>query len=518
MPAIVSDQFRILNAKNFVNDIEDSNNSYYVMLGLANPTAVGFGRSANWDSLTPYPIDDLNNLNHVKDTFLFGKKITSDNVRRLIRRVDWTQGTIYEMYRHDYNIVNPSPVTNSTRLYDANYYVMNSNYQVYICLQNGSSGINTSGNQSLDEPNFTDLEPSRAGNSGDGYVWKYMYTVSPGDIIKFDTLEYIPVPNSWETATGQIAAVRENGNSELNLNQIKTIYIENQGAGYGIGQNQAVDILGDGTGGKAVLNVDSSGRITGATVSSGGKGYTYGMVDLSTINTGSITDRAFLIPIIPPSKGHGYDAYKELGADKVLIYARFDDISDFPTNSKFSQVGILKNPVSVGSTAVISADSFTACNGLVLDTISDITQITVGAKIKQTIGSGQTAFGYVTSFDKDTKVVRYYQDRSLYFNQGTSNQEDDPFAAPESFIKYEFTNAVANVTIGSASCTINTGFTGITTTTNSGAVVDLGVNFTGGVAVPEIDKMSGDLIYIDNRATVTRNLRQREDVKIVLEF
>ena len=54
---------------------------------------------------------------------------------------------------------------------------------------------------------------------------------------------------------------------------------------------------------------------------------------------------AKLIPIIPPSRGHGYDIYKELGADRVLVYARFDDSTkDFPTDTKFSQVGIVKNP------------------------------------------------------------------------------------------------------------------------------------------------------------------------------
>jgi len=518
MPAIVSDQFRILNAANFVSDVSDSNNSYYVVLGLANPTQVGFGRSSNWDNSTPYPVDDFNYSNHVRDTMLFGKKITKDNIRRLIRRVDWTQGTIYEMYRHDYSIQAPSPVTNSTRLYDANYYVMNSDFQVYICLQNGSSGINTVGNQSLDEPTFTDLEPSKAGNSGDGYVWKYMYTVSPGDIIKFDTLEYIPIPNDWETVTGPVASVRDNGNSDVNLNQIKTVYIEKQGAGYGIGQNQPVDILGDGTGGKAVLSVDSSGKITSATVSSGGSGYSFGIIDLSSINTGSITDRAFLIPIIPPTKGHGFNAYNELGADKVLIYARFDDIGDFPTSTKFAQVGLLKNPLSVGSTSVQSSNSFSSTNAIVLNTISDVTQISVGSKISQTIGTGVTAFGWITSFDNTTNVVRYAQDRSLYFNQSTTNQEDDPFASRQSFIKHDFTSAVANLTIGSASCTINTGFTGINTVSSSGALVDLGINFTSGLSGPEIEVSSGELIYIDNRQTVSRNLRQREDVKIVLEF
>ena len=61
------------------------------------------------------------------------------------------------MYRHDYSLTNPSPITNSSRLYDANYYVMNSEFKVYVCIDNGSSGINTTGNASLDEPTFTDL-------------------------------------------------------------------------------------------------------------------------------------------------------------------------------------------------------------------------------------------------------------------------------------------------------------------------------------------------------------------------
>ena len=44
---------------------------------------------------------------------------------------------------------------------------MNSDFKVYICIDNGSSGTNPLGNVSQDEPTFTDLEPSKAGNSGD---------------------------------------------------------------------------------------------------------------------------------------------------------------------------------------------------------------------------------------------------------------------------------------------------------------------------------------------------------------
>ena len=56
------------------------------------------------------------------------------------------------MYRHDYSVTNPSPVTNSTRLYDSSYYVINKNFDVYVCIDNGSSGISSTGNASQDEP------------------------------------------------------------------------------------------------------------------------------------------------------------------------------------------------------------------------------------------------------------------------------------------------------------------------------------------------------------------------------
>ena len=201
MAAVVTDQFRISNAGNFVDSVLNTSNSYYVFLGLPNPASPvsGFGRTTSdseWNGNTPTPTDNLQYRTFYRDTGLFGKKITSSNVRRLIRKVSWSSNTRYDMYRHDYSVANPSPQTNSTRLYDANYYVMNKNYQVYICIENGSSGISTTGNASQDEPLFTDLEPSRAGESGDGYIWKYLFTVPPSDIIKFDSTDYISVPNN----------------------------------------------------------------------------------------------------------------------------------------------------------------------------------------------------------------------------------------------------------------------------------------------------------------------------------
>ena len=518
MAAIVTDQFRLSNANNFVNSVEDPTNSYYVFTSLPNPSSVGFGRTSTWNSNIPTPIDDIDYINHYHDNILFGQSINASNVRRLIRKVTWSIGTRYEMYRHDYSILNPSPITNSYRLYDANYYVISSNYNVYICIDNGSSGINTTGNASQDEPTFTDLEPSPAGSSGDGYLWKYLFTVSPSDIIKFDSTQYVTVPDNWNLSTdAQITAVRNNGNSTLNNNQIKKVYIANGGSGYSGGLGQAFNILGDGSGGKVSVDV-VNGTITNATITAGGSGYTYGIVDLGSINTGA-TNAAKLIPIIPPSLGHGYDLYKELGTDKVLVYARFDDSTkDYPIDTSYAQVGIIKNPQTFGSNGVGSTFTNNQFSSLyAIKFLSYTGTANVGDKISQSV-SGGTAVGYIASFDTQTNVLKYFRDRTLYYNSVSIDQTDYiGISSTGKVLNFQSTsNAVTSN--GGFSGSIDTGFSGITTNPTGNNLINLAVTFTNGLANPDINKSSGDIIYIDNRPLISRNPRQKEDVKIILEF
>ena len=539
MPAIVTDQFRILNANNFVNSVLTGDDSYYVFLGLSNPfgkipfsnTIVGFGRDENWQTETPSPVDNLQYLSHYRDTMLFGKKINSANIRRVVKRHNWIANTRYDMYRHDYQtIINPAPNSDTGNLFDSNFYVVNSDFKVYVCIDNGSSGTNIKGNVSVDEPTFTDLEVSAAGTSGDGYLWKYLFTASPSDIIKFDSTEFIVLPNDWETSTdSQIQNVRESGNSDLNLNQIKKIYIENAGSNVNpVYQTNTyeVDILGDGSGGKAQIVVDTTGKISSAKVTSGGSGYTFAVVDLGTVQINplasiSAENAAKLIPIIPPSKGHGHNIYKELGSDKVLIYARFDDSTkDFPTDTKFSQIGIIKNPSQVSSAATFTLNQFSSLSSLKLSSDIGITKSLIGVGITQSTSNG-IARGYISSYDKDTKVLKFYQDRSLYFVNGNDQTDNPNTSAQSNVISFESSDEsiISDNTDPDLAFTksIDTNFSGITTVVNN-KIINLGVNFTNGISQEEINKKTGDIIYIDNRELVERNSRQKEDVKIILEF
>ena len=511
MSAIITDQFRIINANNFMDDITSGNNSYYSFLGLANPTISGFGRTDTWNSTTvepPSPIDSINYNNHVYDTMLFGRKIFPGDVRRLVRKITWTKGTSYDMYRHDYSTNNRSLVSNSSRLYSSNYYVMNRDYRVYICINNGAAGISTIASASLDEPSFTDLEPATAGVSGDGYLWKYLFTVPPADIVKFDSTEYIAVPNEWESSTdSDIKVVRDNGDSQSNNNQIKVVSIDEAGTGYNfLSSPIEVDIVGDGSGGKCRVLTNTQGQIISAQVTSGGKDYSYARVDLSSIN-GSATKFAKLTPIIPPSSGHGFNVYKELGTDKVLIYTRFDASSyDFASDTVFAQVGLVRNPTAIG--VALKAFKFTGNTSQALG---------IGTQIEQNISGVGTARGYVASYDIDTRVIKYFQDRSLSYNQSTFDQTDSKQVSAQAPV-LNFQSTGDAVTSTAFSVNVDQTFSGISTTTPAGKVVDLGVQFTNGLADPEINRRSGDIIYLDNRPSITRNLRQKEDIKIVLEF
>ena len=205
MAAIITDQIRILNAKNFVSGVTTSTNAYYSFIGLTNATDF----SSTWDQNPPSTKDNFDEENKYWDSMVALKKINSQDVRQVITKRTWSSGTTYDMYRHDYSRSNTAKVSGATNLYSASYFVINSDFRVYICLHNGISPDNPNGKPSLDEPTFTDLEPRSAGTSGDGYIWKYLYSIKPSEIVKFESTDFMPVPRDWTTGT-ENATVRDN--------------------------------------------------------------------------------------------------------------------------------------------------------------------------------------------------------------------------------------------------------------------------------------------------------------------
>ena len=396
MSAIITDQLRILNAKEFVASVASTANSYYSFVGLPNPTDV----SSTWDTDPPDPRDNFDEENNYWDTMIALKKIGSSDIKQVIRKVTWTSGITYDMYRHDIKAENPSKPSNSITIYDANYYVMNSDYRVYICLQNGTNPENTSGRASLDEPTFTDLEPREAGTSGDGYIWKYLYTISPSDIIKFDSTEFMPVPADW-SSNSTVATVRDNASTS---GQLKIVTVTNRGVGMGTASRTytKVPIRGDGTGAECTVVVNSNSKVESVTVSSGGSGYTYGTVDLAGGGAPTGTTSPVFNVIIPPQGGHGADVYRELGARNALIYSRIENDTenpDFITGNQIARIGVVQNPQAYDSTSNLELDKASAVYALKLTGAGySSATFTADARFTQTVGVGSTAIGRVVSY------------------------------------------------------------------------------------------------------------------------
>ena len=195
-----------------------------------------------------------------------------------------------------------------------------------------------------------------------------------------------------------------------------------------------------------------------------------------------------------------------------MLYARFDDSTkDFPIDTKFAQVGIIKNPEQFAGTGVtFTGNTFSSLFAVGLTTSRDVT---IGEEISQNQGNNVVAKGYVASFDKETKILKYYQDRSLCFG----NKVDQTHSLLTSnIVAFNNSSNISFSQSGGASSVDNT-LDGSVITVNA-KQVNLGVNFSQGLANPEINKKTGDIIYIDNRPEVQRDSRQKEDVKIILEF
>ena len=519
MAAIITDQMRILNAENFVSGVQSSTNSYYTFIGL--PNAPEF--SSTWDQDPPSPKDSYSNFNDNYDTMFALKKINASDVSRVIRKTIWTSGITYDMWRDDITRDNPSLPSGAFDIYSANYFVMNSDYRVYVCISNNANPENNfQGSPSLDEPKFVDLEPRAAGTSGDGYIWKYLYTIKTNDAVKFESTTYMPVPNDW-TTNNDVASVRDNAATS---GQIKMITIRDRGVQVGTANvtYTGVPIKGDGRGATATITINNNSKVETITVSNGGSGYTYGTVDLVAggVPSGS-TNPSFNV-IIPPSGGHGANVYTELGAFNVLTYSRFEndtDNPDFITGNQFARIGLIANPKAYGSTTNLTVDKASALYALKLTGVGySAATFVADSFVTQTVGVGSTAVGRVVSYDPASGVLKLWQDRTnsgFNFNGSLNTNPTFGFETIR-FTSDPTTGGSVNIVPSTGNTlAIQTSFTGVSTVINNRTYY-LGQSFTNGVSQPEVEKYSGQMIYVDNRPSVTRSSAQKEDVKIIVQF
>src|SRR5210317_1930394 len=483
MPAIITDKFRIHNSEQFHEAFsESSGNTMY--LGIGRPQAFatsnrGDSRTNNegTDTAPVTPADNINSQHFPFDDMLAAKKITSSDITFSIPRRNWTTGTVYDIFRHDYGEYATGTTTaitsnsGASTLHDATFYVLTSARNVYKCLDNNSNANSTV------EPTGTDVTILE---TADGYRWKYMYTLSASQQANFLSTDFMAVATN---STVSSAAV----DGAINVCKIKTA-----GSGGTDGTHTGIAIRGDGSSGQVSVTV-TSGAVTAVTVTTPGTGYTFGTISNAQIVAAGATGLtgAEIDVIIEPKGGHGFNAVEELGGFYVMLNTSLEgtesaNTSDFSVTNDFRKITLIRDPDSGGSAA--STTTLRATKAVNVTGVSGT--FTVDEEINQ------ATIGKVVEWDSVNNILYYIQTRHT----------DEGIDSNGNLTAFSGTNVIT----GQSSSATGTPTT-TTSTINS-------QSFTSGYSASEIDADSGDILYIENRAPITRAADQTENIKLVIEF
>lgn len=464
MAAIITNKFRIHNAEQFKEGFSEA---------AATNMYLFIGRPQSWaDEAAPdTPIDAVAQEYYYWDDMIALKRIQSSDVSHGIIRRNWTTGKYYDIYRHDYNgttagvDIDSGGATTPASLFDANFFVVTDDYTVYKCINNRNPSTNAVAASTV-KPTGTSTSII---TTADGYQWKYMFSISPADVLKFVSTDFIPVksvgtnPGTSDPYYTQYlveAAAVDGG--------LSNIQITATGSGYG--SVPTVVITGDGTGAAATAVVNG-GAVTSINISNAGTGYTYATVSFTG---GSPSVAATAAAIISPKGGHGKNAVEELGGFYIAMNVRLeydDGAGDFPIDNDYRRIGIVRDPLQFGTTTIASASTLDATYSITL-----ASGVSGDFDVDETITGGTSgATGRVVSWDATSRTLRYIK---------TQSENTTAFQTAET------------ITGGTSSA--------------SGTSSSLGN--------PEAQPDSGDIIYVENRRAINRASDQVEDIKIVCEF
>ena len=221
MAAIISNNFRSLNAKGFIEDIRSELSNVYIGVGKstawqdASPSLTDFT-----DSGAPSPLDTIDDINQARANMVGIKLIKNNEVSHVVPRYDWVAGEIFDTWE-----------SNDKDIYDGEskkFYCLTNDFKVYKCLDRPSNVTVVS-----DVPTKVQAEPF---TTADGYVWKYMYTIIAADSEKFLTRSYMPV----KTLTVNTKSKASSTAATYSLGTAQTIELATENPNIIIGQKVKV--------------------------------------------------------------------------------------------------------------------------------------------------------------------------------------------------------------------------------------------------------------------------------------
>ena len=473
MSAIVTDKIKKLFIEDLFKDFDSANVRYYA----------GIGRSEQWNEndTTVVPTVSDRTERDARVNMQSMKNITDKSF--VVPRSNWATGAQY------------SPYDDADAGYPLQpYYVMNSNQEVYICLQQGRDANGQPLNSTVQPTGNTNGTPFE---TGDGYVWKFIYSIGALRASKFLSSSYMPVQfvDSDEAASPDATAEQVEQRAVFNnAKPGQIIGAEVTAGGSGYTSTPTVTVVGDGVGaslipiisGNALVNLkvkpDSDGNTTGGdngNISYRGQNYKRANV---VITGGGGTDAAARI-ILGPEKGLGSDPRVDLKSGACMFNAKIDGAEggDFLLgNNTFRQVMLIRNPLVRDSANREDTHFFKEATGNSLD------------RMTLTSVNGTLTEDVIVSATSGTPVAKAYVDTVDSVSPNGVN---------------------ARLLVHQTEETGFSSFNGLSITDPSGNTANVSGFLRG-----EVDPLSGELLYIDNRAAVDRSSEQTEDLKIVIQL
>lgn len=232
---------------------------------------IAFGRNgfhAVYGGFEPWEDDPLpsnvsltvKDQSKIRNGFVFGQRIESSDVSYVVRRIDWDEGSVYEAYDDTWE--NPQ---------EHDFYVLTPSFHVFKCLSTGFDPSNPSTINPEDQNEV--LRPFEVFEASDGYVWKYLYTLSLAEQNRFLSSTLMPVKTSL---TGRLGGVGS-------LDEVRVV---SAGSGYTVGAT-SVTVVGDGTGASVDFTLDGNGGFESFTITAFGEGYTWAFLNIVGDGTGA---------------------------------------------------------------------------------------------------------------------------------------------------------------------------------------------------------------------------------------
>ena len=509
MPGIVTKRFRIHNAEQFQEAFSEAvDTKMYLFIARVN----------TWDNgdTEPTPVDTIRESRYEPwRQMIAAKRVQSSDVSFCIPRYDWTSGTVYSEYDDT-----------DSGMYGNQFYVLTTDYNVYKCM------FNDRGAASTVKPTGTSTSIFR---TADGYKWKFMYSVTAADVLKFVTTSFIPV----KTLTADDGTTQWDIQQAATNNSIDIIDVTANGSGYAYRANTFGSVTNS-----SVVVLDSSASAvdeayTGSAIyiSAGlgsgqlanvsayvGSSKTLTLTPAFTTTPNSSSSYHIGPKILITGDGTGAKAYANAGGGQI------SHINMINVGTGYSKANV--QITGTGGTGGKGVARLSPPGGHGSDPVGELGGYNVMLNVRL---EGTEGNNFPTNNDfrmigilKDPLTANDIAANAAAYDTTTRLTVTSIASGP--FFQDEIVTGTANGAIGRVVEFANTnaaGTAGVLKVTDVAGTFETETitgNTTSATATissiegSELKAYSGDIIYRENRSVTSRSSDQVEDIKIVVRY